>query len=417
MAPISAPASNVGTAVAERPGSDDEILGITAPETPLSRRIRTMNKTKSPALRRAEEDAARKGRNTFRRNPTADPSTARAHESASRSAQDDIDRQELQLNEEKDADRDFDSPEGPELSDSPELCDIFDANPELRQAWQDAEAYRELFSSIEEARAATRKVADFDRIDALFFSQRPEDHAELARVVASLDAAAFSSLAQAMAAAGRRLPNQARKAEADPSTARDFNQGQAASRSAQDDNEKQNQRQDQMRENDSPASGVTQAQENFYHATNAAAVENVIGAIEAQVERLLPENISPSARNRVVGEIYRELDSTLRANRQLGQQMREAFRSGALDDAHQRAIVSLVTGRAKQALPAVAKRVMNEWTSTIVSTNQDRRARQRAAEGRVDISGSGGAANDGRKSMTPRDLDYKRLSDSDILNL
>ena len=72
-------------------------------------------------------------------------------------------------------------------------------------------------------------------------------------------------------------------------------------------------------------------------------------AIESQVERLLPDGISKSARNRVVGEIYRELDSTLRANRTLTQQMRDAFRSGALDANHQKAVVSLITGRARQA--------------------------------------------------------------------
>jgi len=164
-------------------------------------------------------------------------------------------------------------------------------------------------------------------------------------------------------------------------------------------------------------SGVTPAQAEFFHAANAAAVQGVLDAIETQVERLLPEGISTSARQRVVGEIYRELDASLQSNRQLAQQMREAFRSGALDAAHQRAVVSLLTGRAKQALPGVAKRVLGEWTSTIVAANQDRRARQRSAERRVDIAGSSGAANDGRRSMTPRDLDYARLSDADILNL
>jgi hypothetical protein len=111
MAPISAPVSDAGAAVAERTGSDDEILGITAPETPLARRMRTTrttktmnamnattatNTTRSPALRRAEEDAARNGRSIFRQTATADPSTARDFnqgQTASRSAQDDNEKQ------------------------------------------------------------------------------------------------------------------------------------------------------------------------------------------------------------------------------------------------------------------------------------------------------------------------------------
>jgi len=165
------------------------------------------------------------------------------------------------------------------------------------------------------------------------------------------------------------------------------------------------------------ATSLTPAQVEFFHSTNAAAVSSVVEAIESQVERLLPEGISKSARNRVVGEIYRELDTTLRGNRALGQQMRDAFRSGGLDEEHQRAIVSLVNGRARQALPGVAKRVLNEWTTTVVSANHERRARQRTAERRVDIAGSGGSGNDDRRAMTPRELDYSRMSDADILNL
>ncbi len=356
-----------------------------------------------------------------------------------------------------------------------------DANPELRRAWEEAEAYRETFATPQEARAATALLADLDRMDALFFSRRPEDHAELARAVAGLDPEAFASLAQAMnglateaqrhrgngaarqgstgagndgaasasvAANARRSAEPAHSPEAVgallaapsfheqrptdlppagiprsgatrnlSSAAHDIESAQGreiprsatpsgtpTTRSARDDNARD-------------ASGVTPAQAEFFHAANAAAVQGVIEAIETQVERLLPEGISTSARQRVVGEIYRELDASLQSNRQLAQQMREAFRSGALDAAHQRAVVSLLTGRAKQALPGVAKRVLGEWTSTIVAANQDRRARQRAAERRVDIAGSGGAANDGRRSMTPRDLDYARLSDADILNL
>jgi len=76
----------------------------------------------------------------------------------------------------------------------------FDANPDLRQAWHDAHSYRESFATPDEARAATALLADLDRLDALFFSRRPEDHAELARAVANLDPDAFASLSRAMSA-------------------------------------------------------------------------------------------------------------------------------------------------------------------------------------------------------------------------
>jgi len=416
-------------------------------------------------------------------------------------------------------------------SDAPEpenLRATFDANPELRQAWHDAHSYRESFATPDEARAATALLADLDRLDALFFSRRPEDHAELSRAVAALDPDAFASLARAMAQhassatapavsslgarqegpPGRRLvePGESGVPGADPwrdaahstaahnstsvsSLARPTvgslqsadegsaftsptetqqqiprtsprvpeNQGKAdpARGSARNDSyrgfspsvEAQSfspAKNDGLESpsllpqavaqtgppgrrlvepggsDESPerhSSGPTLAQLEFFHSANAAAVRNVLDAIESQVERLLPDGVSKSARNRVVGEIYRELDSTLQSNRQLAQHMRDAFRSGAMDANHQRAVVSLITGRARQALPGVAKRVLSEWTSTIVAANHDRRARQRAAESRVDIAGSGRAGNDGIRPMSPRDIDYARLSDSDILNM
>jgi hypothetical protein len=329
------------------------------------------------------------------------------------------------------ANHELGAPASPATEPEPEhLREIIDANPELRRAWDDANVYRETIGTPEEAREAKVLLADLNHLDALFFSRHPEDHAELARQVANLDPQAFKSLANAMAvqaangfvaapftgaslSAARHASSHDRDPGSSPVGAQHAAPGSASpsSRDVQD-----------SREPSSPSVGArhaapTAAQAEFFHSTNAATVEGVIDAIESQVERLLPEGISRSARSRVVGEIYRELDTTLRANRQLSQQMRDAFRSGSLDADHQRAIVSLVTGRARQALPAVAKRVMNEWTSTLVAANQDRRARQRSAERRVDIAGSSGSGNDGHRTMTPRDLDYKRLSDADILNM
>jgi HPt (histidine-containing phosphotransfer) domain-containing protein len=325
----------------------------------------------------------------------------------------------------------------------------FAANPELRTAWHDAKSYRETFATPEEAKAATGMLADLNRMDALFFSHRPEDHEQLARAVADLDPAAFASLARAMSqvaqSVGVTFPaiaarsasgsnradarstfdavQKAKSQEQIPRTASRAPENQGQNRStrdyARDDSSLQgaaNTTNNNALPSNSVA-GVSPAQEQFFHAANAAAVEGVVEAIETQVERLLPEGISKSARNRVVGEIYRELDSTLRSNRILTQQMRDAFRSGTLDANHQKAVVSLITGRARQALPAVAKRVLNEWTTTIVSANQQRRERQRTAERRVDIGGAGGAGNEGRHSMGPREINYARMSDADILNL
>jgi hypothetical protein len=350
----------------------------------------------------------------------------------------------------------------------------FDANPELRAAWRDASAYRESFATPDAARQATALLADVNHMDALFFSRRPEDHTSLARAISNLDPAAFASLAQAMqsiaagsvaqASADRRLMEmttvpQATTSAIAPHLQPRANASENAPHAAASHNESSTQPHATQAQAGMPVlpetasnanadglrtagtlsnalaarpapltapaqahsaannSTANESQLAFLHAANAAAVESVVTAIEAQVERLLPEGVAKNARTRVVGEIYRELDSSLRSNPQFAAQLRDAFRSGSLDDGHQRAIVSLLTGRARQALPGVAKRVLSEWTSTIVSAANERRTRQRTAERRIDIAGSSGAGNDGRRSMSPRDLDYARLTDADILNL
>ena len=290
-------------------------------------------------------------------------------------------------------------------ANDPHLQAALDAHPELRQAWQDAQSYREVFATPEEARAATALVGDLNRIDALFFSRRAADHAELARLIAELDPAASASLAQALNNVSASAPQPA-AANGQVTAAGEKQQQVPRTPSRGPENQ-----------GNAETAGASPAQLEFLHATNAAAVQGVIDAIETQVDRLLPDGVSKAARNRVVGEIYRELDAMLGSNRQLGQQLRDAIRSGNLDPTHQRAVVSLVAGRARQALPAVAKRVLNEWTSTVLAANQDRLSRQRAAAHRVDIAGSGRGGDAGRRSLGPRDIDYARLSDSDILNL
>ncbi len=431
---------------ASRTATDDEILGLdpaasNSPRSSPKDGLVGAQQEGLPGRRnyRAPEASARGAREIIEPGrsgvPGADPWRDAAHSPTSPAATESDDPWR--------EDASADSPSSPEdrhpdpaaATDSAQSAEpealraTLDANPELRRAWDDAQAYRESFASPDDARNATALLADLDRMDALFFSRRPEDHAELARAVASLDPAAFASLAQAMSglatgsATAPRTSTQdgsvgARHAvpgtdawgsAAHPATPRADSRTAGVSPAPLTSTEK--------RQQDAGATQPTPAQTEFFHAANAAAVEGVLDAIESQVERLLPEGVSKSARNRVVGEIYRELDTTLRSNRQLAQQMRDAFRSGALDADHQRALVSLVTGRARQALPGVAKRVLNEWTSTVVAANQDRRTRQRAAERRVDIAGSGGTGSDGPRSMTPREIDYKRMSDADILNL
>lgn len=335
----------------------------------------------------------------------------------------------------------------PAAADSGELAQAIEAHPELRDAVEAAQQFRAVFPT---PAAAQDAKAQLDELDAMFFSGTPADHAALAARIHELSPEAFRGLASAMKAHAAKMAGRNPEANA-PGGAADTNvengNSGASSIERADEINTPAQPHANVREpgtltdafrttatdqTQAPISVSAQtsdsrrtAQLAFYHSTNAAVVQKIVGAIESQVNQLLPESISPGAKTRIVGEIYRDLDSTLRGNSQLGKQLRDAFAAAAKDGAnpggdarvHQQAIVALMTGRARQALPAIAKRVINEWTHSVVAGNRERLARHESAAKRVDIAGGGASDGVNRKPMSPRDVDYKRLSDSDILNL
>jgi hypothetical protein len=143
------------------------------------------------------------------------------------------------------------------------LRETLDANPELRDAWREAGAYRETFGTPEAARAARALLGYLNRIDALFYSRRPEDHAELAREVAKLDPEAFASLARAMNAlandGARRTGEAARAAGVRQGSGENAKQVQ---RPAQE--QTQNQAQTQDRQRDAAAGVINQPGSGVY---------------------------------------------------------------------------------------------------------------------------------------------------------
>lgn len=344
---------------------------------------------------------------------------------------------------------------------SPEVAKLAEANPQLAQMLADAQAYRAVFASPGAAQDAKNQL---DELDGMFFSKQPSDHAALAARIHELSPEAFQNFAKAVQAHAAKVnvPQAPGVATSAKSIAGAGNSGSTAKPQQlelfpSDESDSENAPSDPGQVSGqtgkpidqqsgagaavSGAQGAHKAQQNvaeagpvqpetasandprraaqvaFFHDTNAAAVEQILGTIQAQVKQLLPDSVPTGTRNRIIGEVYRELDATLRANRQLGKQLREAFQAGAGDAAHQRAIVTLVAGRAKQALPAVAKRVIGEWSQSIVAANHERLSRHEAASKRVDIAGAGASDGVNRKPMSARDVNYRRLSDADILNL
>jgi hypothetical protein len=407
--------------------SDEEILGLPTAtkatpaaraKTPRAVQSRTILNSSAVGASAAPESARASGIPPDRHVPASAKSSAPAHESPT--GADPLDSSSYDVGASNASPAETDRSTASVTAEEPEdYRAIFDANPDLRDAWHSAQAYREIFRDIEQARAlqkifptpadaerATAQLAELDRLDSMFFSNRPESLAELAAIVYRLNPDAFANLTRVMVGMTNNATAAPRHKELSSPGDRNLKTAEAGAQHAASDSAA------------TPASPETlPARTAFFEDTNAATVEGVVQVIESQVDRLLPEGISPGARNRVVGEVYRELDATLRGNRALARQVREAFRSGALDTDHQRAIVGMVVGRARQALPGIAKKVIEEWTSSVLAASSARLARQRTAERRVDIAGAGPAASEVRRPLSPSDLDYAKLSDADILNL
>lgn len=335
-----------------------------------------------------------------------------------------------------------DAPSVPaQASVSPELAQILDSHPQLREAWDTAQQFRAVFATPAAAQDAKNQL---DELDSMFFSDKPGAQAALAARIHDLSPSAFRALAQAMqthaatvsaqksaaaqpattAPAPVSSPTASVTASAAPSSSPSVQATPMSTPAAPPSTASAVSSSAQTQSSAAPASSApasanlrNAAQVAFFHSTNSAAVHQVLAAIETQVNHLLPAGVSAPTKTRIVGEIYRDLGAALGANRQLGHQLREAFRSGAGDAAHQQAIVSLVTGRARQALPSIARRVINEWTHGVVAANQEKLSRQESSAKRVDISGAGSSDGVNRKPISPRDVNYKRLSDADILNL
>jgi len=321
---------------------------------------------------------------------------------------------------------------------SAEVAQMLDSHPELRDAVEAAQQFRAIFPTPAAAEDAKTQL---DELDGMFFSGAPADHAALAARIHELSPEAFQGLANAMkehaAKIGTAKPygnppsasaasqTDGNASEVNPPLEPAINTSETASAEASETPATQKAAEIRASSAAQTTDPRRAAQVAFYHSTNAAVVQKIVAAIESQVNHLLPESISSGAKTRIVGEIYRDLDSALRGNPQLGKQLQDAFAAAASDAtnphgstrAHQQAIVTLVTGRARQALPSISKRVINEWTHSVVSANRERLARHESAAKRVDIAGGGASDGVNRKPVSPREVDYKRLSDSDILNL
>jgi hypothetical protein len=165
----------------------------------------------------------------------------------------------------------------------------------------------------------------------------------------------------------------------------------------------------------------------FEQSTNDAVVADVNRAIDRALDRALPDNIADGARRRIAGDTLAEVHTALRGDRDLAAQVAQMLRgdttsqsasaqSARFDSATRDAVARLIATRARGVVPEAARRVIGEWTGSVLASYRDRAAKTQASSARVDVTGGALPAPVPRRAVAPSEINYRATSDEDILS-
>src|SRR6266403_658176 len=188
----------------------------------------------------------------------------------------------------------------------------------------------------------------------------------------------------------------------------------------------------------------------FEKAANEDLERSVGGAIERTLAQALPNvgrnaqdasirtGQAPPVQARLNAAIRQDVETALKGDRQLGEQVAQILSGRRLDVETRAQIVRLIGERAQQLVPIAAKRVLNDWTQTTLAAHRGNTARGEAASSRREVAPastdsrgaslqSSNSTNSGRdpsrganlgpgRSDTRR-VDYRKLSDEQILEM
>jgi len=321
---------------------------------------------------------------------------------------------------------------------------------EAQQLWREHQEFRAAFASPEEARAvkellpggvrdvlslreATQSV---ERIDAALFSgdarAQSEVVVELARTNPTAFRSMFAEAARVLATMGA-LGNEVGARNSDGIFGNGVNAGPALRKDGEGrgtqnlagqqaparnhetqitNHPSQELRASQLPDFD-PATYAA-----FERDTNETVARDVRGSINDTLARVMPDGVAEGAARRIGEDIFNEVHRALAADRNLSEQVAGVLRDRRFGGAEQQRVATLLAGRAKQLVPSVARRVIGEWTSSVLQTTRSKAARQAAASSRVDIAAPGGSLDSmPLRQMSAREVNYASMSDEDILGM
>jgi len=334
---------------------------------------------------------------------------------------------------------------------------------------EDARALKELYpGGVTEARAAADRARLLDEVDRAYFGgagnspeQRSASRAQLAQQLLREDPAAFRE----MLATGLQALQQAEQGSAgtsEPSAPRlaqvlTTNRGDADVTTA---NTAQPAAPAQAMNGSRATGHGPQATDHdprlaAYAAFERAANEDLERSVGSAIDRALAQALpvaqpllaeqrkglaSPKTaqagvqplHERLATGIRAEVEKALQGDRQLSEQVAQILASRRFDDDSRAQVVRLINNRAQQLVPGAAKRVLNDWTQTTLAAHRSRTQRNDATADLAPASSgqssdwSGGPKEPARESPaasrasatnSSRRVDYRKLSDEQILNL
>jgi len=177
-----------------------------------------------------------------------------------------------------------------------------------------------------------------------------------------------------------------------------------------------------------------------YVAFERAANDDLDRAVRPEIarvlERALPAGNNEPARatqERLSGLVRTEIETALRQDRALGEQVAQLLRSRTFDDGTRAQVVRLIAARATSLVPAASRRVLAEWTQSALAAHRARRsltgatgaAREASSSPATAVSPTSSAAKPrpaqtatlGTTHTASRRINYRALSDEEILDL
>ncbi len=308
---------------------------------------------------------------------------------------------------------------------------------------EDARALKELYpGGVSEARAAAERARVLDDFDRAYFGaagssaeQTSASRAQLAAKMLREDPAAFREMVfaglRALEQSGAQTGNDV-GARFSATSAADENraaQTQGGLKSVATNAPAQAQMEPRAAEHDARLAA--------YAAFEKAANEELERGVGATIDRALSQALPGSGnadggalRGRLAASIRQDMETALKGDRQLGEQVAQILSGRRLDDETRAQVVRLIGDRARQLVPSAAKRVLNDWTQTTLAAHRGRTGRADAASARREVAPASLPANSSREALrqtsrqeagtarsTPRAVDYRKLSDEQILNL